>query len=131
MRAPPCALALVAGLDRAPQHALRPLVEMTRERDADARGHLGDAGDTTDGCATPIAMRSASPCGGLAVRDVTAHEHEPLAVHVRDDVTWPGHRAEALRDRFEEVPTRGVAEAFLDEARGCRAPPTRWRAGRG
>ena len=59
---------------------------MTGERDADARGHFGDAGEhdrrvrDTHGDALGETLR------GLAVGYVAAHEHEALAVHVGDDV---------------------------------------------
>ena len=52
--------------------------------------------------------------GGVTVGHVTAHEDEPLGVHVRDDVARTGHRAEPGRDRFEELRTGRVAEPFVD-----------------
>ena len=70
---------------------------------------------TTEGWATPMAMRSASDSAACTVGDVTAHEHEPLAVHVGDDVARAGDRPQSLGDRLEQVRAGGVAEAFLHE----------------
>ena len=86
---------------------------------------------TTDGWATPMAMRSASASRGRTVRHVAAHEHEPLAVHVGDDVTRAGDRAQSLRDRLDEMAHRRRSRAAPRRSRGCRAPPTRPRGDRG
>ena len=60
---------------------------MTGERDADARGHLRDAGEHDRGMRDAHGDAFGETLRGMAVGDVTAHEHEPLAVHVGDDVT--------------------------------------------
>ena len=71
---------------------------------------------TTEGCATPIAMRSASDSGRGAVGDVAAHEHEALRLTWATTSRGARHRAQALRDRLEQVRTGRVAEALLHEA---------------
>ena len=52
--------------------------------------------------------------GGGAIGHVATDEHEPLGVHVRDDVARTRHRSEPGRDRFEELGTGPVAEPFVD-----------------
>ena len=88
---------MVPGLDRAPEHALGPLVEVAGERDPDAGGDLGDAGEHHRRMGDAHRDALGERLGGGAVGDVTAHEHEALTVHVGDDVTRAGHRAQALR----------------------------------
>ncbi len=89
---------------------------MTGQRHTDARGHLGDPGQHDRGMRDAHGDAFGEPLCRLAVGDVAAHEHEAFAVHVSDDVTRPGHRAQPLRDRFDEVTARGVAEPLFDEA---------------
>ena len=106
---------MVAGLDGAPQDALGPLVEVAGERDTDAGRHLGHTREDDRGVGDAHGDALAQRLRGRTVGDVTAHEHEPLAVHVGDDVPRAGDRPQSLRDRLEQVGARGVAEAFLHE----------------
>jgi hypothetical protein len=87
---------------------------MSRERQShtDAGGDAGDSGDDDRRMRDTHRHPLGECLGRAAVGHVAAHEHEPLGVHVRDDVARACHRAQARRDRFEQLCTGLVTETI-------------------
>ena len=115
MRAPPCALASFPALIARRSTLSGRSSRWLGERDADARGDLGDAGEHHRRVRDAHRDALGEALRGIAVGHVAAHQDEPFAVDVRDDVAWAGDRAQALGDRLEEMCAGRVAEALLDE----------------